>query len=232
MVRNVRPLLRLGARGAFGRLVFVSSGGTIYGRADRHPTPEDTPHRPISSYGAGNLAVERLLFVHAERHGLDVRVARVANPYGPFQSGRRGQGVVAALLLHGLRGTPFPLMGDGAMVRDYVAVGDVVEALAMLAAHRGAHRVFNVGSGVGLSLRDLIGRVETVLERPIPIDPRPARALDVPVSILDVSRARAELGWAPRTPLDDGLRRTALWLSRTEGACWPPRRLSATHGLE
>ena len=206
-------LLELGAGGAFGRLVFVSSGGTVYGSAARLPIAEDAPQWPISAYGAGKLAIERFLHVHGHVHALDYRIARVANPIGPYQLPTRPQGVVAALLGHALAGTAFPLLGTGSVVRDFVAVADVAEALRRLAVHTGAPRVFNIGSGVGNSLLEMIGHVEAVLGRPVQIVRRPGRPIDVPANVLDIARAAAELDWRPVTPLRLGLQRTADWLA-------------------
>ncbi len=207
-------LLDMGIAGLYERLVFVSSGGTVYGVPDRLPIPEDSPHWPISSYGVGKLAVERYLHVYHHLHGLDYRIARVANPYGPGQRPGRGQGVVAALLHSALTGRPFPLMGEGSVVRDYVAVADVCAALSALGGLADPlDRVVNVGSGMGLSVREMIRLVEEVSGRPILLEPRPARSLDVPASVLDISRARRMLGWAPVVSLRDGLAEAAEWMA-------------------
>lgn len=205
-------LLDLARSGAFRRLVFVSSGGTVYGVTDGRPVPEDAPQWPISSYGVEKLAIERHLHVRHILHGLDYRIARVSNPFGPYQRMAKGQGVVAALLEHGLCGTPFPMFGDGGIVRDYVPVGDVARALRRLGDYDGETRVFNIGSGIGRSLADMVGLVEQTIGRRIVIDRRAGRALDVPVNILDISRARADLGWSPEIPFADALRLTADWV--------------------
>ncbi|MEQ8818439.1 MAG: NAD-dependent epimerase/dehydratase family protein [Thalassobaculum sp.] len=226
VLRQTLRLLDLARRGAFRRLVFLSSGGTVYGVTDGRPVAEDAPQWPICSYGVGKLAIERHLHVHHVLHGLDYRIARVSNPFGPYQRRAKGQGVVAALIEHGLRGTTFPLLGDGRIVRDYVPVGDVVVALRRLGDYDGEARVFNIGSGTGRSLTDMIGLVEQTIGRPIAVDRRAGRALDVPVNVLDIGRARSQLGWSPEVPLEDGLRLTADWV-RAEISEGPVREQAA-----
>jgi UDP-glucose 4-epimerase len=193
------------------RVVFVSSGGTVYGRAAILPTPETAPTEPISVYGVAKLAIEKYLGLFEHRYRLEYRALRVANPFGPYQTARKAQGVIAALALKALRGEPIEIWGDGSVVRDFVYVDDVSEALRLAASDGGAHRVYNIGSGVGRSLREVIAAIEAILGRPLDLAFRPGRALDVPVSIVDVSRAREGLGWAPRTSFDEGLRRTIAW---------------------
>ncbi|GAB6043772.1 NAD-dependent epimerase/dehydratase family protein [Endothiovibrio diazotrophicus] len=199
------------------RVVFISSGGAVYGVPERLPIDEMAPQWPISSYGAAKLAVERYLHVYHRQHGLDYRIARLGNPFGPFQRPGRGQGVVAALLDAALTGRPFPLLGDGAVVRDYLYVEDACAALARLGEYDGGERVFNVGSGEGRSLSGMIHAVEGATGRPLQLDRRPARPLDVPACVLDVRRARERLGWSPETPLEEALQHTAEWLKAWGG---------------
>lgn len=212
--RNVIPTLalleicrKLGVR----RVVFVSSGGTIYGRGAPVPTPESAPTEPIAAYGISKLAIEKYLALYEHIHGLDYRVLRVTNPFGPFQVPMKNQGIVAALLSKALRGEGIEIWGDGSAVRDFIFVEDVIDALQAATTDQGQHRVFNIGSGQGRSLRDVISAIELCLERKIRIDWRPGRSIDVPVSVVAIDRARDTLGWTPRTPFDVGLRKTLTW---------------------
>ncbi|WP_029008281.1 NAD-dependent epimerase/dehydratase family protein [Azospirillum halopraeferens] len=206
-------LLELCRAGAVGRIVFVSSGGTVYGVPATVPTPEDAPTDPITAYGIAKLAIEKHLALYRHLHGLDYRILRVANPFGPFQTAGKGQGVIAAFLRRALAGQPVEIWGTGDVVRDYVYVDDVVEALVLAATHAGDERLFNIGSGVGRSLAAIVDDLGAVLGRPPEIVHREGRAVDVPRSVLDITRARHDLGWEPRTDWHDGLRRTRDWIA-------------------
>lgn len=194
------------------RLVFVSSGGTVYGMPRTTPIAEDHPTDPISSYGIHKLMVEKYLALAHRLHGLDYRIVRPANLYGPRQRLDTAQGAVAVFLDQALRGEPIEIWGDGSVVRDYVYVADAVDAMLKVAAFEGTPRVFNLGSGRGTSLNELVAEIEKLLGRRIKVQHSGARALDVPANVLDASLAERCLGWRASTPLGEGLRRTCEWL--------------------
>lgn len=208
---NVLATLRLLAlcrRHAVRKLLFASSGGTVYGVPRSLPLAETHPTDPICAYGIHKLAIEKYLGLEHRCHGLDYRVLRLANPYGERQRTDTGQGAVVAFLDRALRGEPIQIWGDGTVVRDYVYVGDVVDAFLRAMQFDGAERIFNIGSGAGTSLNELLREIERLLGRPIAVQYAPSRGFDVPANVLDCSLARARLGWAARTPLAEGLRRT------------------------
>jgi UDP-glucose 4-epimerase len=190
------------------KVVFTSSGGTVYGVPRAVPIDEGHPTDPICSYGIHKLSIEKHLQLQRRLHGLDYCVLRPSNLYGPRQRLDVAQGAVAVFLDRALRGQPIQVWGDGSVVRDYLYVGDAAEALVRAAAFDGEPRLFNIGSGVGTSLTQLIGEIEGLLGRPVPVEYAPARPLDVPANVLDASLARRHLGWTPRTSLAEGLRRT------------------------
>jgi len=193
-----------------GRVIFFSSGGTVYGPAQTAPIPETHPTEPRSSHAILKLAVEKYLALFGQLHGLDYVVLRPGNPFGPYQDPGRGQGVIPAFLAQAAAGQPLDVWGDGQVVRDYFYVGDLAEA-AWLAGRTAASRtVYNIGSGVGRSLADVIAALERLLDRPLPVQHHPARTVDVPVNVLDITKARTLLGWSPRTSFEEGLRRTLI----------------------
>ncbi len=196
------------------RVVFISSGGTVYGIPDVTPTPESAPTLPITAYGVAKLAVEKYLEVYRRQRSLDYRVLRVSNAYGVFQTAEKRQGVVAAFLSNALSGDAVEIWGDGHVVRDYVYVEDVAEAIVAAMEHQGEHRVFNIGSGTGLSLNDVISVIEELLGRDLDKRYRTGRPVDVPVSVLDCGLAKSELGWHAHTGFRDGLRLTVEWMRR------------------
>jgi UDP-glucose 4-epimerase len=194
-----------------GRVVFVSSGGTVYGPSAPIPTPETAPTHPIAAYGIGMLAVEKYLALYEHHHGLDYRVLRVANPFGPFQTLAKNQGIVAALISRALGDEPIEIWGDGSVVRDFVYVDDVIDGLEAAAGDRSAERLFNIGTGRGRSLREVVAAIETQLQRKLEIVWKPGRPIDVPASVLSIDRAKAVLKWTPRTPFEEGLAKTIAW---------------------
>jgi UDP-glucose 4-epimerase len=198
------------------RVIFVSSGGTIYGIPDQVPTPETSPTNPITAYGISKLAIEKYLALYEYLYGLEYRVLRVANPFGPYQTALKNQGVIAAFVRRALAGKPFEVWGDGSITRDYVYIDDVVESLTLATTHEGTGRIFNIGSGEGRSLNDIVASINRLLGAEIPVDRRPGRQVDVSVSILDTAFAARELNWQPCTPFEEGLASTISWMKSTE----------------
>lgn len=189
------------------QIIFISSGGTVYGVPRSIPIPESHPTDPHCAYGIGKLAIEKYLALYRRLHGLDYRILRLANPYGEHQLVHSAQGVIPVFLNKALHNEPLEIWGDGSVIRDYLYIGDVVNAITAAINYDGPDRIFNVGSGSGHSLNDLIGLIRELLGRDIPCRYVSARSCDVPVNILDISRARTELGWHPVTPLPIGMAR-------------------------
>ncbi|HEY4172315.1 MAG TPA: NAD-dependent epimerase/dehydratase family protein [Rhodopila sp.] len=211
---NVIPTLALldhCRRSGVKRVVFASSGGTVYGRAQQIPTPETAPTDPICAYGISKLAIEKYLALIHHLHGLDFRVLRITNPFGPFQIALKNQGVIAALIARALRDQPVEIWGDGTVVRDFVFVEDVVDALVAAATDQGSEHVFNIGGGRGRSLRDIIAAIERQMGKTLKLEWKPGRPLDVPVSVVAIDRAAQTLRWVPNTSFETGLERTIEW---------------------
>ena len=202
------------------KIVFISSGGTVYGVPQVVPIPESHPTEPRVSYGIAKLAIEKYLALFQSLHGLDHVVLRVANPYGERQRVDAAQGAVAVFLDRALRREPIEIWGDGTVVRDYLHISDVARAFLRAIDYSGEPRVFNIGSGSGCSLNELLAAIERLLGRPVERRYLPGRGFDVPRNVLDITCARDVLGWAPKVSLDDGLRATLAWArtGREDGA--------------
>lgn len=198
------------------RVVFTSSGGTVYGKLDQVPVAEDHPLRPITAYGAGKAAVELYFGCYRTLHGVDCRIGRVANPFGVGQDVLRGQGAVTAFLHAAMTDRPIQIWGDGEVVRDYIHVSDAAIGLVRLACapRTDGPFVFNLASGQGVSLNGIVAELEQQLGRRLVVLRSPGRAFDVPVSVLDVSRAQDVLGWSPILSFPDGIGRTIADMKR------------------
>lgn len=184
------------------RLIHVSSGGTVYGETQCAAISEDHPTVPIGVHGALKLAVEGLIRARLTGGVTQLVILRVANAFGPHQDPFRGQGLVGVLLRASLDGQPVAIHGDGNATRDYVHVDDVARAIVLAAtAECPASPVYNIGSGVARSVRDVIAIVEEVTGQRLAISWQPPRVSDVVHNVLDISRARNELDWEPARSL-------------------------------
>ena len=195
-------------------ILFISSGGTVYGSPLYLPVDERHPTNPVVSYGITKLAIEKYLQMYECLYGIKAITLRVANPYGERQRIETAQGAVGVFLHHALNGTPIEIWGDGSVTRDYIHVSDVAEAFNRALRYSGMQRLFNVSSGVGTSLNELIKVIEGVVGRPVERRYLPGRPFDVPVSVICNKLARSELNWTPMVPLPDGIARTAEWIRR------------------
>ncbi|KAA2235247.1 NAD-dependent epimerase/dehydratase family protein [Salinarimonas soli] len=209
---NVDPLLRLAhaavAANPAIKLVYVSSGGTVYGRGDGTPFLETAALAPISSYGYGKVAAEEALRFLGRSTGLRTAILRAANPIGRWQSGK-AHGIVSVALRAALSGSTITLFGGGLQVRDFFDADDLVAAIITAADGTRNEGVWNVGSGVGTRVIDVVGTVERVTGRPVALDMHPARSADVSYAVLDCARARADLGWSATIPLEESIARMA-----------------------
>lgn len=199
------------------KVVFASSGGTVYGPPRMVPISEDHPTDPITSYGIVKLAVEKYLNLFHHLYGLDYAALRISNPYGPYQDPAGQQGAVAVFLHRLHTGRKITIWGDGGVVRDYLYIEDLVEALVLGGVTETRRKVLNVGSGRGVSLKDLISHIFQATDKDTAVEYLPGRALDVPANVLDVERVREELGWIPQTGLSEGLAATWEWVSTFDG---------------
>ncbi len=194
------------------RLVIVSSGGTVYGATKLHPTPESYPARPASLHGLHSLTIEKYTEYFAEHHDFDIVILRLANPYGPRQHARKGQGVIAAWSEALFRDESLVMYGDPTTRRDFVFVSDAVAAIA-LAGLEASAGTYNVGSGVATELREVVALLEDVSEKRADVIQVDGRGVDLPTTQLDCSRLMAATGWEPRVGLVEGIGTTWDWVS-------------------
>lgn len=216
-VENLRGfvgLLQLCVKRGVKKVVFASSGGTVYGIPKSLPLAEDHVTDPICSYGVTKLAMEKYLQCYARLYGLQYVTLRLANVYGTRQDPERTQGAIAIFLAKALSGEPLTVWGDGSVIRDFVHVRDVAR-LCSLALHSSAVGVFNAGSGEGVSINDLLRMISVQLDRSLEIVRQPPREFDVPAVVLDCRKARAVYSWQPQVDLASGLAEVTDWLQHS-----------------
>ena len=195
-------------------LIYVSSGGTVYGDVS-HPAEEVLAAHPRSYYAAGKAASENFIEAYCRQYAGKATVLRPSNVYGPGQTLHGGFGVVPAAMTCLHDGKPMALWGDGESLRDYLYIDDFIAACMAVLQQPSPQglRVFNVCSGQATSLQQLLALIEQVAERTLQREQHPGRAVDLRRVLLDGTRIREALGWAPRTSLHDGLQRTWRWLN-------------------
>lgn len=194
------------------RVVFASSS-SVYGAAERYPTPEDTPPHPLSPYGITKLACEHLADSYRRQFGLDVVVLRYFNAFGP----RQRPDMAFTRIVHALaEGGTFELYGDGDQSRSWTYVSDVADGTIL--AMQGGSGTYNVGGAHEASMNESIALLEGIAGRTLDLRRHPAVAGDQRRTQADTTRIRTELGWRPAVELADGLARQWAWVSARVGA--------------
>ncbi len=198
------------------KMVYLSSGGTVYGVPQMDPVPENHPLNPISSYGIVKIAIENYLFMEHQLHGLQHVVLRASNPYGPRQGHTGTQGIIGTYLWKLARGEQIEVWGDGSVVRDYIHVSDLA-GLCHTALTSDVSGVFNAGSSEGASVNDIVGHIRNTVGGDITPAYKPGRGFDVPRVVLDVTKAKTQLGWQKQTTLGQGIEDTWAWVQEQSG---------------
>ena len=189
------------------KVIFTSSGGTVYGVPQEVPIKEDHPKNPICSYGITKLTIEKYLSLYHHIYGLDYTVLRLSNPYGPYHQSLT-QGLINVILYKTIKDEPIEIWGDGKVERDYIYIDDTIEALSIAKDVQTEEKVFNIGSGQSYSICDIINEVEKIAGKSIKQEYKPSRNQDVPVNVLDISLAKEKLGWMPKVSLEEGITST------------------------
>ncbi|MBD2177246.1 NAD-dependent epimerase/dehydratase family protein [Pseudanabaena sp. FACHB-1998] len=194
------------------KVIFPSSGGTIYGSPQKLPISEDDLTNPICSYGITKLAIEKYLYLFNYLYGLDYSILRISNPYGPRQNPMGNVGVITVFLNHILNKRAIQIWGDGEIVRDYIYISDVVQALYYAQTSNSSQKLFNIGSGQGVSLNQLISKIRQTLNKDFEVEYMEGRKVDIPVNVLDINTAKKILEWQPTIDLEVGIQKTWQWL--------------------
>lgn len=194
------------------KVVFISSGGTVYGKDIVCPVGEETTTNPISSYGIQKLTIEKLLYLYNYLHNLDYRIIRLANPYGPYQRPNGVLGVVTTFTYKALKNEEIVVYGDGTVVRDFIYIDDAVRGILNIVQYSGEYKLFNLGQGKGTSVNQVIHTIEKVLGKKLPVKYLSGRKVDVPVNYLDINRYESACGNLNPMSLEAGISKTLAFM--------------------
>ena len=192
------------------RIIYFSSGGTVYGNPNQIPIPETHPTHPICSYGITKLAIENYLFMYQELYDLNPIILRPSNPYGPRQGHHGAQGVIGTFINQIMNEQTINIWGDGSIIRDYIYIADLVNA-CLAAIDSEINGTFNIGSGHGYSLLEIIDEIEQCIQKKAQVNFDPGRSFDIAEMILDVSLAKDKLTWKPKHTLQQGIQLHYDW---------------------
>lgn len=210
LIATVR-LLEVMRSAGVRKMVYLSSGGTVYGVPQTDPMREDHPLNPISSYGIVKGAIENYLFMEHKLHGLQYVALRASNPYGPRQGHTGIQGLIGTHLWRLARKEQIEVWGDGSIVRDFIHVQDMAD-LCYRALVSDVTGVFNAGSGEGASVAEVVKKICDVVGGDVKPIYKDKRNFDVPRVVLDVTRAKEAFGWQKTIDLEQGIKDTWAWV--------------------
>ena len=189
------------------KMIFVSSGGTVYVDMQGCAHTTDEMCEPICGYGMQKMVIENYLSFYNRRYGMDCRVVRLSNPYGLPPKRPRGQGIIPIFMSKLLNREPITMFGD--TLRDYIYIDDAIEAMTRYYWYAGASKVLNIGTGVPVRISDIVRLIEDETGKKfVSVTHEPIRCCDVQESVLDVTETMRELDWKPQVSLEDGIQRT------------------------
>jgi len=224
-IRNNLPatvtLLDVASSIGVDKFILMSSGGTVYGKVDEVPIPEDHPTNPISPYGITKLATEKYAMMFSELKGLPVICVRPGNAYGEGQKPFVGQGFVGTAIASVLKGQQVTVFGETGTIRDYIHVADIADGIIAVLEHGRANSCYNIGTGVGRSNKDILTAIAAFADATglkLRVNTLPPRPFDVPANVLDSTKLINQTGWKISVSFEDGIKRTWDWfLTRHAG---------------
>lgn len=202
-------LLETCVKKKINKIVFISSGGTVYGPNADFPIIETEETNPINTYGIQKLTIEKLLFLYHHMYDLNYKIIRLANPYGPYQRPNGKLGVISTFLYKALHDETLFVYGDGTVVRDYIYIDDAINGIIKITGDETDNRIYNLGSGKGTSVNEIIGLIEKLLKKKISVQYMESRSVDVPMNVLCVDKYVRIFGDSPsKIELEEGIELT------------------------
>lgn len=208
---NTIRLLELMRAESVRRLIYLSSGGMVYGIPQSNFLRENHQLKPITSYGIVKVAIENYLHMEKHLYGLEPVILRASNPYGSRQGHSGAQGVIGTFMWKLVNGEPIQIWGDGSIVRDFIYVRDLAR-LCVISADSEITGCYNAGSGIGHSIAEIVDAIQEVTGKNITPIIKPGRLIDVPHVVLDISAITDATSWYPKVNLSDGLKETWEWV--------------------
>lgn len=208
-VQGMLTLLDLCVKNNVKKIFFPSSGGTVYGDTNKENFSEEDPTNPICPYAISKINIEKYLDYYNKLHGLPYLIFRISNPYGERQKLNKGQGVIPNFINLIKNNRPVTIFGDGENIRDYIYVTEVTELIARVITTEHKNNIYNVGSGQGYSIHELINILKTFCNRDFETIYEPARKSDVYRSVLDISRIKNEFNFESKISLFEGIKK--IW---------------------
>ena len=194
------------------KIVFLSSGGTVYGEKGKYPIAEEMTTDPITSYGVQKLAIEKILQLYHYKYGIDYRIIRLSNPYGPYQRPNGLLGAITTFTYQALVGNEIKVYGDGSVIRDFIYIDDAINGVRKIAEEECKGHLYNLGSGHGTSINEVLGIISSELGASLKIVYLSGRKVDVPINYLDISKFERDFGQLKLITLQEGIKKTILFM--------------------
>lgn len=191
-----------------GRILFMSSGGTVYGASNKHKNSETDLPDPINTYGLQKIMIEQALHLAVRNSATDYQIVRLSNPYGPGQNPHGALGLVTKLVYQALNHDTIHIFGDGSVVRDFIYIDDAIQAIGDIVERGDMNATYNVGRGIGTSVADVVNTIDAVLPERLNIVHTPGRAVDVPYSVLNIDKYHRISSIKEFVSLEEGIKRT------------------------
>ncbi len=193
------------------KIIFASSGGGVYGDKKKLPISENEILEPISPHAIGKIAIEYYLNYYSKMYNIPYIIYRLSNPYGPRQISEKGFGIVPTLFSHALKNTSPTLFDHGNLVRDFIFIDDLIEAITQSFDKKNKFNLYNIGSGRGTAIKDLWKMIKKITKVKIKPQCQPKRAFDIQSIILNTKRFEKEYNWKAKTSLEQGLKKEFDW---------------------
>ena len=196
------------------KVIFISSGGAIYDKNEKCPLKEDSKVNPITTYGLQKLMIEKLLYLYNFKYDLDYKIVRLSNPYGPYQRPNGMLGVVSTSIYNALNDKEITIYGDGKVVRDFIYIDDAIKGIINISNSKTNTRIYNLGTGIGTSINDMLKIVEKVLNKKLKIKYSKSRKIDYKTNYLNISLYEKEFGKINNISLEDGIKKTIEFMNK------------------
>lgn len=221
---NTKPLIKFLEKAnelpLMQKFIYLSSGGTVYGNTEEHsPIKEEHSKLPISAYGLSKLVTENYIEFFTQKNHFESYILRPSNVYGKYQNLVKPQGIIGFAFKSVIQNTTIDLYDDGKVIRDFIFVKDLAEAINKCIKrpiNKTKTNIYNVGSGIPYSIKEIIQKINVISKKEVKTIAKESRNFDCEYNVLDINKINKELSWSPSTSLEDGLTEVAEWINNSE----------------